>query len=169
MDFSFAALISALRREFRVYSNHRLEETGLTQGLYPFILYVGKHPGCSQRELTRALLMDGGHTARSVSKLEADGFLSRAADPRDHRANCLSLTKRGEETFALCHELFNEWDARVLRGLSREERETLCALLLRVTEQSHGMEEAAANASRQDAAPCPIWAQGKEGLCTREL
>lgn len=55
---TFAYLITSLRKDFTEFCNEKLQEMGLTQGLLFFILYAGKHPQCSPKELTEALHMD---------------------------------------------------------------------------------------------------------------
>ena len=62
---TFAYLITSLRKDFTEFCNEKLQEMGLTQGLLFFILYAGKHPQCSPKELTEALHMDTGYCARS--------------------------------------------------------------------------------------------------------
>lgn len=129
MFTSFSFAITLLRREFQEYCTQQLGAIGLSQGLVFFLIYVGKHPGCTPGALAQALKMDGGHTARSLTKLEQGGFLQQMPNPRDRRAHLLRLTERGEEAFALCHDLFRQWDETRLQGLDPQERQQLLALL----------------------------------------
>ena len=67
----------AFHRSFTSYTIQRLQQLGLNFGsLFP-VLYVGKHPGCTQAELTKALGLDWGYSQRSITKLVAEGFLTR--------------------------------------------------------------------------------------------
>lgn len=132
MISSFAHYVSLLRKDFTDYCARRLSEAGLSQGQLYFILYVGRHPDCSPRMLAEALHMDGGHTARSLAKLEQGGFLVQKQDPRDRRAHVLHLTERGDNAFRLSYDLFAQWDNTVLGDFTPEERTQLMALLTRL-------------------------------------
>ena len=53
---------TVFHRSFTAYTTRRLGQLGLTFGsLFP-VLYVGKHPGCTQAELTAALGLDWGYS-----------------------------------------------------------------------------------------------------------
>lgn len=129
MFSSFSFAITLLRREFQEYCNQQLGAIGLSQGLVFFLIYVGKHPDCTPNALSKTLKMDGGHTARSLTKLEQSGFLLQTPNPRDRRAHLLRLTEKGEKAFALCHNLFLQWDEARLGTLSEDERRQLMTLL----------------------------------------
>ena len=135
---SFAYFITLLRKDFAEYCGRKLEEIGLSQGLLFFILYIGKHPGCSPRELAVALKMYSGHVARSLTRLEQAGFIFQNLNPRDRRAHILELTAKGREAFDLSHALFFQWDREILSGLEPEDRQILFSLLERLTEDRRG-------------------------------
>lgn len=124
--------ISLLRRDFTEYCGQKLSERGLSQGLLYFILYIGKHPGCSPGELSRELRMDAGHSTRSLTRLEETGFIRRQANPADKRSCILVLTDKGQDAFDLSHDLFDRWEDEVTRSLSREEHMQLNTLLCRI-------------------------------------
>ena len=117
---------TVLHRSFVAYTTERLQTLGLNFGaLFP-ILYVGKHPGCSQAELTAALGLDWGYSQRSVAKLVEDGFLTREKSGRVFR---LELSPKGQEAFQVSHQVFFDWDAETLTGLEPAEKEQLKLLL----------------------------------------
>ena len=126
---SFASYILCLRKEFLEYTSSQLSQIGLSPGLLYFLLYLGKHPGCTPGQLAKALSMDAGHTARSIGRLEQGGFLLQEQKPEDRRSRSLYLTEQGEEAFLLCRKLFSMWDQKALGGLTLEEKETLMKLL----------------------------------------
>ena len=69
MEQTLAFYINLLRGDFTQFCAQRLKELGLSQGLLYFLLYVGRHPGCSAGELASVIGADSGHTTRSVEKL----------------------------------------------------------------------------------------------------
>ena len=42
-----SSCILTLHRRFAAYTTQRLQELGLSFGMMYFIIYVGKHPGCT--------------------------------------------------------------------------------------------------------------------------
>lgn len=129
MEKTLANYIAYLRRDFTSFCNEKLQNMGLSQGLLFFIIYVGKHPGCSPKELAQALSLDTGHVTRSIAKLEQSGFLSQECDQNDRRGRILNLETRGEEAFRKSYELFDLWDKEVLKDTSESDRMLLLEVL----------------------------------------
>ena len=125
--------ILVLYRDFLAYTTKALKAQGISFGQMPFLLCVGRHPGCSQAELTRILQLDWGYSQRGITKLADTGFLSKAYDPRQG-CNCLTLTPRGRQVFDTCHQVFTDWDLLRAQSLSQEETDTLVSLLTRLKE-----------------------------------
>lgn len=121
-----ALYASVLHRDFTAYTREKLEKLGLHFGLLFFVLYVGKHPGTTPAELTRALHLDWGHSQRCITKLVDNGFFTKE---KAGRAYHLHLTEKGQEAFAVSHQVFWDWDQQRLAGLTAEEHQTLLALL----------------------------------------
>lgn len=123
---TLAYFATVLHRSFVAYTTQRLQALGLNFGALFQVIYVGKHPGCTQAELTAALGLDWGYSQRSVTKLVEEGFLTRE---KRGRAYHLGLSPAGERAFAVSHQVFFDWDEQVLQGLSPREREQLLGLL----------------------------------------
>ena len=121
-----SSCILTLHRRFAAYTTQRLQELGLSFGMMYFIIYVGKPPGCTPSELTQRLHLDWGHCQRSVIKLVEDGFMTREKQGRSYH---LGLTPAGERAFRTCHQVFFDWDAQNLSGLTEEEQHQLLSLL----------------------------------------
>ena len=119
-------------RRFTAYTTHRLQELGLHFGsLFP-VIYVGKHPGCTQAELTANLGLDWGHSQRTVARLVEDGFLTREKSGRAYR---LRLSEKGQQAFTVSHQVFFDWDQEVLTPLTQEERTQLLSLLAKAAQK----------------------------------
>ena len=116
-----SSCILTLHRRFAAYTTQRLQELGLSFGMMYFIIYVGKHPGCTPSELTQRLHLDWGHSQRSLTKLAEDGFLTKE--------------KSGRTAFAVCHRVFYGWDARNLTGLTADEQRQLLDLLQKAAQK----------------------------------
>lgn len=132
---TLAYYATVLHRGFAAYTTSRLQTLGLSFGsLFP-VIYVGKHPGCTQAELTQALGLDWGYSQRSITKLVEDGFLTRE---KMGRAYHLNLSSRGKQAFAVSHEVFFDWDDSALSALNGTEREQLFSLLAKVRIRGRG-------------------------------
>lgn len=121
---------TVLFRDFSDFTSRQLQQLGLNRGMLFLILYVGKHPGCSQAELTEALGLDWGYGQRSILKLVEDGFLLRE---KHGRAYHLDLSKKGQDAFAVSHQVFFDWDQENLCCLDASEQAQLLALLEKLT------------------------------------
>ncbi|WP_294449131.1 bilirubin utilization transcriptional regulator BilQ [uncultured Gemmiger sp.] len=123
---TLAYYATVFHRSFVAYTTQRLQALGLSFGsLFP-VIYVGKHPGCTQAELTAALHLDWGYSQRCVTKLVEDGFLTRK---KSGRAYHLDLSEKGREAFAVSHQVFFDWDQETLSRLSDAEQQQLFSLL----------------------------------------
>lgn len=132
---TFAYWVTALRKDFTDFCNEKLLEMGLTQGLLFFILYTGKHPKCSPKELIEALDLDTGYCARTLAKLEEKGFLVQETNPADRRSRMLTLTEKGETVFRASYDLFAQWDNRVLRDLTPSQKTELLQTMKKIAAQ----------------------------------
>lgn len=118
-------------RDFSSFTAAGLQEIGLNFGfLYP-VLYVGKHPGCTQGEMKEALKMDWGYCQRSVERLVKDGFMEKEKSGTE-RGWHLKLTGKGEQAFLISRKSFEEWDRKMLSCLSDAEREDLFSVLKKI-------------------------------------
>ena len=126
---TLAYYATVFHRSFAAYTSDRLQALGLSYGLLFPVIYVGKHPACTQAELTAALGMDWGYSQRIVTKLVAEGFLTRE---KVGRAYHLNLSEQGQDAFAVSHQVFSEWDQQAMAVLDQSERTQLLSLLAKV-------------------------------------
>ena len=129
---SLARQILQLRRDLSSYCLPGLQEMGLTQGLLIFVLYIGRHAGCTPVQLANDMQMDTGYVTRALKKLKQSGFIIQKENPEDRRSHVLFLTELGKNVFIRSYELMELWDAIAMLDLSDEERETLLHLLYKV-------------------------------------
>ena len=127
---TLAYYATVFHRSFTAYTSRHLQALGLNFGsLFP-VIYVGKHPGCTQAQLTAALGLDWGYSQRCITRLVEDGFLTREKSGRSYH---LDLSPKGQEAFQVSHQVFFDWDKQALAALDGAEREQLFALLAKAT------------------------------------
>ena len=127
---TLAYYATMFHRSFVAYTTARLQTLGLRFGLLFPVIYVGKHPNCTQAELTTALGLDWGYSQRCITKLVEEGFLIRE---KSGRAYHLSLSPKGQEAFTVSHQVFFDWDSQVLAALDESEQKQLFSLLAKAT------------------------------------
>lgn len=129
LNQTLAYAVSQMRADFVAFSSRKLEALGITQGLLYFVLYIGRHPGCTPSDLSAALHADSGHTTRSIHKLEETGFVIRKPHPTDRRASVLELSPEGCDVMEASRGMFAQWDSYLLKQIPEEERRQLLELL----------------------------------------
>jgi DNA-binding MarR family transcriptional regulator len=128
-------MLTHLHREMsRVFS----QQAGMSFSRI-LVLHELKHSGeVSQSELQRRLAMEGALLTRFVKEMETEGLVTRRVDPRDNRFTLVTLTPAGRQLLDGLSARTDELEARLLEGLSEEERAAM----------ARGMERMLQNLSR---------------------
>jgi DNA-binding MarR family transcriptional regulator len=82
------------------------------------LLHAGE---ISQAELARRLDMEGALLTRFVKQMEADGLLTRRADPTDNRFTLVCLAPAGQAALEKLDALGEDFGSQLLAGLSAAE------------------------------------------------
>ena len=91
--------------------------------------------GLSQQELAARLGIHPSRLVAILDNLEKRKFVERRPNPDDRRLYSLQLTKSGEDVLGRIGKVAREHQDALLSTLSRDERDTLGALLLRIADQ----------------------------------
>ncbi|MGL6168862.1 MAG: MarR family winged helix-turn-helix transcriptional regulator, partial [Fusobacteriaceae bacterium] len=83
--------------------------------------------------LANTLYIDKGTTARSLKKLEKEGFIKKEVLVSDKRTNIISLTKKAIELESEITIILKKWDTALATSLSEEEEKTLLILLKKIS------------------------------------
>jgi DNA-binding MarR family transcriptional regulator len=105
---------------------------GVSPGRFGLLALVEANPGVSQSRLAQAVGLDRSTMVAVLDQLEERGLVERRAGP-DRRTNGLWLTREGRRVVAQLKRRIGEHEARIAGRLSARERETLLALLRRLT------------------------------------
>lgn len=101
--------INILVRQFNLYLNHEL--TGLnvsaTEILYLASLY--KEDGLTQDDLASEYVVDKAAVARTVSKMEDKGLITRKDNPKNRRQKQLFLTEKARKIKPELQNVQNQW------------------------------------------------------------
>jgi len=113
--------IAILHRYRKSYVNKQLEAYGFSGGQFIILLTISKHDGSSQEEISQLLKIDKTTAAKSIKKLEINGYVLRKKDPTDGRAYNVYLTQKALDIIPLIRETVKKWDSEVTVGLTEEE------------------------------------------------
>lgn len=95
--------------------------TGITEARLHVMGILFINGEISQAELQRQLNIDGAAVTRQVKQMEAEGLLTRRADPADNRFTLVTLTTEGADKLHEVAREFRAHVARCLNGISDED------------------------------------------------
>lgn len=124
-DIPLAGHISVIVRNYAVYFNREILPLKITSAQIPYLMILSDMGVLTQDELSGILFIDKGTVARSLKKLEDNGFISRIQDPDNHRKNLVSLTEKGKSVLPRIRDIDKKWGEALCEGLTEEERSQL--------------------------------------------
>jgi len=71
------------------------------------------HPGTTQDEIARSLVLDTAAVARSLKALEQKGYLTRVIDENNQRRKLVTITAGGVELVRRINGAMHAWDSAV--------------------------------------------------------
>lgn len=123
LNFNITQYICFYYKKFQRYCEDKLKPYNLTKGLYTYVIFVYKKPGCTLNEISKALEVDKAYTTRAIKKLIDYGYVNKIIDEKDNRAFNIYPTEKCDEAMVIMKNLFIEWEKIILKGLSKEEIE----------------------------------------------
>lgn len=124
--------ISQLYRRGGIFVTKEMEKYNIGQGQFMFLLELYIEDGRNQEELSKALKIDKGTTARAIKKLEKERYLIRYKDENDKRSNKIYLTQKGRDVKENIFSVLGEWERKISEHLDESEKELMIKLLKKV-------------------------------------
>jgi DNA-binding MarR family transcriptional regulator len=124
--------IGMIARALDSISNIEFKEYDLTKGQYLYLVRICENPGIIQEKLAEMIKVDRTTAARSIQKLEKNGFILRKDDADNKKIKKLYPTEKGEAVYPLIIREHEHSTRVALCGLSESEAETALALLQRI-------------------------------------
>ena len=115
----------------------------LTRALAPLDLKIAqldvlmnlyRHPGMSQHDVARRLLVGRSNITMLLPQLEKQGVLRRESDPKDRRVMRLYLTPAGEALLMKALKIYNGLIERVMAQSTARECDTMGDQMRRIEE-----------------------------------
>ena len=130
---SVGKYISIIHRTGSSFLSKEFSKFNIDCGQYMYLIHLYKNDGLSQEELTEILNIDKGTTAKSIKKLETEGFVMRVKDKNDKRINRVYLTPKALEIKDEFLSSINAWENTLTSNLSYAEKEQALTLLKKIT------------------------------------
>jgi DNA-binding MarR family transcriptional regulator len=140
LDVSAMQVFGRLHRSFLLYRSaiaDRFAEAGTTEPGFDVLAALrraGPEHKLRAGDLARKTLVTTGGLTLRVKRLEREGFVRRERDLDDNRIVYVSLTDAGRELVDRAADVHFANLARMVEGLTAEEREDLARLLGRLFE-----------------------------------
>ncbi len=134
-EMTLGRLIGIISNKLKRSADENLVNENMTieqlQVLKMIYLKEGEVP---QKEIEKEFGVRRSTVTSAMQILEKKGFIERFPDPRDSRAKLVRLTPSGKEKNEKLICFIVERDKKLLKSITKEEADTLMALLLKLLE-----------------------------------
>lgn len=96
------------------------------------VMIVTKHSGYNQEKIGEMTLFDGAIIARSLKKLEEQGYVTREVDETNRRRKIVQITEAGRKFGNELKDAFKDSNETIYSGITEDEQEQLHVILAKV-------------------------------------
>ena len=111
-------MVNLAKRISDACSEIYVEEFDLSVPEWRVLAQLGETDRQNSRDLGQVTFMDKSKVSRAVKQLDSRGLLHKEKDPKDSRANYLSLTNAGRQLYFEVAPKALEWEAQLISELS---------------------------------------------------
>jgi DNA-binding MarR family transcriptional regulator len=147
---NFGFLLNDVARLLRVAYDRRVKSLGLTRSQWWVVTHLFRADGVTQSELAETLEIEKPTLGRLLDRLEAKGWVRRAADARDRRAWRVYLTDEVEPAMRTLRTVAAELRRDALAGLPAAERDRFVDTLLSIKANLARMQDGAPRRNRRN-------------------
>lgn len=116
----FIAWVHNLSKNQFKYLNNKISEFNLGHEVR-YIMMIYDNPNISQDDLVLMSGQSKGNIAKSLKKLENDGYIEREVNPDNRRKYMLRTTSKGNELVPKVRKISKDWEKEV--GITDEDYE----------------------------------------------
>lgn len=138
LTFKLVALANALQTQVTRHYIAPVTAVGLTE--WRLMGLLQQHGETHAGALARISLMDKAQISRSLQPLIDRGWVLRRADPEHARRHLLSLSEEGRSNFDRVLQQARPFQAALLNALTAQERESLAAIMAKLTEAAEAID-----------------------------
>ena len=108
----FIAWIHNISLNQQKYMKSKFNELDLGHDVR-YIMFIYDNPGCSQDDLVNMFGQSKGNIAKTLRKLEDQGFIQREVNPENRRKYMLNTTEKGRNLVPEYRKISKEWEMEV--------------------------------------------------------
>ncbi|MCY8235476.1 MarR family winged helix-turn-helix transcriptional regulator [Priestia endophytica] len=142
--------IGMIARALDSISNIEFKEHNLTKGQYLYLVRICEHPGIIQEKLAEMIKVDRTTAARSIKKLETEGFIEKKDDYHNKKIKKLFPTEKGREVYPFLRREGDHSEKVALTGFSEQERKEVFQLVQRIRKNIEGDWEAVKKGKKRE-------------------
>lgn len=139
-DLTYIARCGAL------YRGQKLEPLGLTARQGASLAAICTHPGITQDQLARRVVLNKSNITRQLAILEEKGYVNRISSPTDRRAIQLYPTDAAMALLPQIQGVYRDWSSLLLQDMSEEEKLLMEKLLKQLKDKATDWMEVNRNA-----------------------
>lgn len=118
------------------YRNRQLEPLGLTGRQAGSLIAICNHPGISQEQLGKQVVLNKSNITRQLAGLEEMALVERRPSPTDKRVMQLYPTEKTLELLPRIRQVYRDWREYLLDGMTEEEQALLEKALTRIKDRA---------------------------------
>lgn len=115
-----------------------LHNSGMHFSQHHILVFIGKNPNCSQRDIASVLRVSPPSIAVSVKRMERSGLVKKSADKKDARYSHLNLTEKGRAAVENSTRIFSQIDEKMFADFTAQECEIFRSYLDRLIVNMNG-------------------------------
>ena len=112
----------------------KMEEIGLHKGQGFILFHLWRHDGIPQNVIAQVRHVSPATVTSMLQRMERDGWITRQRDPDDQRIVRVHLTDKAKALHDEMQASFRDLEKEVTSVLTKDERETLRELLVKLHE-----------------------------------
>ncbi len=116
----FVAWINNISKNQMKYLNSHIKDMNLGHEMR-YIMAIFDNPGISQDDLVNMFGQSKATVAKSLKKLEDDGYIKREVNPENRRKYMLNTTSKADELVPKIRKISKDWEKEV--GITDEDYE----------------------------------------------
>ena len=116
----FVAWIHNISKNQMKYLNSHIKDMNLGHEMR-YIMAIFDNPGISQDDLVNMFGQSKATVAKSLKKLEYDGYIKRDVNPENRRKYMLNTTSKADELVPKIRKISKDWEKEV--GITDEDYE----------------------------------------------
>lgn len=129
MNESISYLLAQTCKAHRTMANELLHQAGLHAGQEMILHRLWQQDGLSPSELSGAICVQPATITKMVQRMVDTGLLEKRRDEADTRSWRIFLTDRGKQIHAEVQQIWNDLEAKTVKGLTEEQKKQLIGLL----------------------------------------